>query len=57
MTERAEAVKAGLNWYCGQITQLQQVDIEQRALIGALEKRLSVLEKIVDASRTTMARI
>lgn len=57
LTERAEAVKAGLEQHCGQITQLQQVDAEQRALIGALEQRLSVLEKINGASRTTAARM
>lgn len=57
LTERDNAVKAGLEQLSGQITQLQRVDVEQRALIGAFEQRLSILEKIGDASRTIKARI
>lgn len=57
LTERAKTVKAGLEHHHGKITQLQQVDGEQRALIGVLEQRLLVLEKINDASRTTKARM
>lgn len=57
LTERTDALKTGLEQYYGQIAQLQRVDVEQRTLIYDFEQRLSVLEKIDNASRSIKARI
>lgn len=52
-----EAKCADLTERVRRLTELLQVNVEQRALISALEQRLLVLEKINNASRMTKARM
>jgi len=55
LTERAKTAEAALAQQSATISQLQQVDIEQKTLLRAVEQRLSSLETIDSSSRTTKA--